>query len=151
MQDSNLKPNSPAPGDFSNPLGGVGLSPSLIIKSPMGKRSKLIFQNGKSIILGEKEKTYLINLLRNGGSAYVWMNANFINGEYIFNKYLDFYWIRIKKLKNKGLIAIDKEKSQRGRPKTIAYLTPVGMIVATILDEIQTREKMRINQQFGIN
>ncbi len=117
----------------------------------MGKRSKLIFQNGKSIILGEKEKVYLLNLYRNGGKNYVWKNMTSINGSHMSNKYLNFYWIRIRKLRDKGLIAFDKEKSQRGRPKTIAYLTPLGMLIAILLDEIQTREKMRINQQFGIN
>ncbi len=123
----NLTPNA---GDFLNNSAIEGE----IKEVKLHKRgATVVLQSGQVIKLGEKEVEYLNNLFDNGGQLFVWKEAEIMNGEYISNSYLTYYWIIVRRLQQKGLIRMYKVKMGRGAPSTKAELTALGYGVVKMI------------------
>ncbi len=122
-QDVNSQKYNPSAEGFSETPASEGEIKEVRVTE---KEARIIFEGGKIVKLGEKERLYLHNMFANGGQIYIWKEADVLNGEYVANNYLNYYWLIVRRLQQKGLIKIYKVKEGRGAPSTKAELTKMG-------------------------
>ncbi len=123
VQNTNAQNSNPSAGNFSSSPVSEGSIKEVRVTE---KEARIVLQSGQIVKLGEKERQYLYNMFANGGQLFVWKEADEMNGRHVYNNYLNYYWLIVRRLQQKGLIKIYKIKMGRGAPSTKAELTALG-------------------------